>query len=311
MDDRQTEISQGEGLNESRVNQEFVDFLNKWSSPVLMVLAIAALTYAGMQWMQKKKIEKINSAFSNLEAVRAGDNPSPASLKTLANEYKGVRAVPELALLQTTDIFLRAFVSGIEPGADLDPLTGLPRDENEMLDETQRTAYLDQAGQLAQQVIDLTAGKDSKAILAIQARIRMAVVKESKRDFDGAKLLYTGAAKIASDNGYPILASFAEQRAEGTGSLNDVPALPSDDQLVGLPGEERISQDIIDQIMNSSLPTIESDPQVIDTPVDESPEIETQPEATPEAIPETTPQAEPEDEPAADPETDPEPAATP
>ena len=80
MDDRQTQIRQGEGLSESRVNQDFIDFLNKWSSPVLLVLAVAALTWAGLQWMEKKKIEKVNNAFADLEAATAGNNPSPASL---------------------------------------------------------------------------------------------------------------------------------------------------------------------------------------------------------------------------------------
>ena len=54
MDERQTQIRQGAGLEESRINTEFLDFLNKWSSPVLIVIglsteqSIAKLFYGGI-----------------------------------------------------------------------------------------------------------------------------------------------------------------------------------------------------------------------------------------------------------------------
>ncbi len=295
MDDRQTEIRQGEGLSESRVNQDFVDFLNKWSSPVLMVLAVAALAYAGMQWMSKKKVEKVNSAFRDLGAAVAGGNPSPASLKTLATEYKGVRAVPELALLQTTDIYLSAYIRGIEPGTVIDPVTGLPTDDAGLLDDTQRSAYLDQAGQLAQQVIDLTEGKSAKAVLAIQAKIRLAVVHEGKRDFESAKATYLSAVAIATENGFPVLAKFAQKRAEETSTLSEVQGLPSNDQLMALPGEGELSDDIINEILNPSF----------DLPVEGAVDAESDNEPTEEPDVEAG-------EPVGDPEPESaEPAATP
>ncbi len=277
MDDRQTEIRQGEGLNDSRVNQDFVDFLNKWSSPVLMVLAVAALSWAGMQWLENKKIEKVNRAFGDLEAAMAGGSPSPASLRTLATEYAGVRAVPELALLQTTDLYLNAFVRGIEPGAQIDSVTGQPLDENDLLDETQRSAYLEQAGQLAQEVIDLTDGNEGKAILAVQAMVRLAAVKEGKRDFDGAKSMYTKAAERARDAGFVTLAAFADQRAEGVDAIGDVSPLPSQDDLVALPGEEPVDLDLINEILNPVIPGLETSSTDESAPVEELPVAEEAP----------------------------------
>ena len=66
MDDRQTEIRAGAGLEDSRINKEFIDFLNKWSSPVIMVFAVAALVWAGLRWMEQKKLEKKYTALDSI-----------------------------------------------------------------------------------------------------------------------------------------------------------------------------------------------------------------------------------------------------
>ena len=83
MDDRQTKIREGAGLEDSRINQEFVDFLNKWSSPVLIVLAVAALIWAGLTKLEQMKNEKIDNAFGEFQAAIEGGNPAPTSLTTM------------------------------------------------------------------------------------------------------------------------------------------------------------------------------------------------------------------------------------
>ena len=126
MDDRQTEIRAGAGLEDSRINKEFIDFLNKWSSPVILVFAIAALAWAGLRWMEQKKVEKIDRAFGDLQAATMGGNPSPASLNVLAETYAGVRSVPVIAKLTTTDLYLTAYLRGVQPGSEISRLTGEP-----------------------------------------------------------------------------------------------------------------------------------------------------------------------------------------
>lgn len=259
MDDRQTQIREGAGLEESRINRDLIDFLNKWSSPVLFLLAGLAAAWWGMQQLEKRKIAKIDRAFSDLDTAFVGGNPSPDSLQTLATEYEGVRAVPEMALLTTTDIYLGAFIRGVEPGAQLDRVTGLPVDEADKLDETQRGAYLNSAGDLAQRVVTMTKDNDAKAMLTVQALVRLAVVSEGKRDFAGAQAHYTRAAEIAESNGFPILAQFATNRAAQVESLEEIDELPSRDQLTALPGEA-MDMDTLNELLNASTPAIESDP---------------------------------------------------
>lgn len=262
MDDRQSGIREGAGLEDSRINQEFLDFLNKWSSPVLLTLAVAALVWAGMQWMHRKEIARIDQAFGELAAATQGGNPSPSSLKTLAAEYKGVRSVSELALLTTSDLYLNAFVVGIEPGSQLSTMTGLPENEKDLLDETQRKVYLEQAGQLANQVLDMTDQVQGKELLAMQAMCRVAAVSEGKRDFASAKSMYERLATKATDNQFPSIATFAKNRIENLGAIENLTALPLYADLVALPGQvttPTLTDEQIQELLNS-MPEVDSDP---------------------------------------------------
>lgn len=240
MDDRQTQIREGAGLEDSRINQEFLDFLNKWSSPVLLTLAVGALVWAGLQMMQRKKVARIDQAFSELDAATQGGNPSPASLKTIAENYEGVRSVAELALLTTSDLYLNAFVMSAEPGAQMNPETGLPVNEDDVLDEDARNAYLSLAQQAAQQVLDLTEGKPGKELIAMQAMTRLAAIAESKREFDQAKSIYEQLKSSATQTKYLSLAAFAQQRIDRIPALQAIGELPEQASLAPLPGEESI-----------------------------------------------------------------------
>lgn len=237
MDDRQTEIRAGAGLEDSRINKEFIDFLNKWSSPVIMVFAIAALVWAGLRWLDEKKIAKVDSAFGELHAATANGNPSPATLNALALQYEGVRAVPELAKLTTVDIYLNAYLRGVQPGAQIG-FDGQALEESDKLDEQQRQNYLDQAGALAREVVALTEADEGKVLLAIQALIRSGAVAECNREFDSAKSNYERVISLAEKANIPSLEKFGQMRIDALGTFDGNMELPHKDQLVPLPGEE-------------------------------------------------------------------------
>jgi len=259
MDDRQAKIREGAGLENSRVNQEFLDFLNKWSSPVLMTLAVAALIWAGLQWYQRKQVERVDQAFSELEAATAGGNPSPASLRTIATEYAGVRSVAELAMLETSNIYLKAFVMGVAPGAQPEAQTGSFA-ETDLLDEDQRRQYLDQAGELASQVLESTKRQPGKALLMMQAQSRMAVVAEGRREFDAARSMYEQLRATAREHQYPSVATLAETRIAELDELKAITPLPPADQLESLPGEQTpgLSDQQVQDLLDS-VPQIESE----------------------------------------------------
>ena len=238
MDDRQTEIRAGAGLEDSRINKEFIDFLNKWSSPVIMVIAIAALVWAGLGKLEQMKIEKVDRAFGELQAATMGGNPSPASLTALAEEYAGVRSVAEIAKLTAVDLYLSAFIQGVQPGALYNPVTGELMDKADRLDEDQRQIYLDQAGTIAQDVIVLTESDEGKVLLTMQGLFRAGAVAECKRDFDDAKANYERAIALAGEAKIPSLAVLGQRRIDALGSYDVDIELPSREDMVPLPGEE-------------------------------------------------------------------------
>ena len=251
MDDRQTQIKEGAGLEESRINKEFIDFLNKWSSPVITVLAVAALVWAGLGYLERRKLERVDEAIAAYEAAVQGGNPSPASLTALASEYDDVRAIPDLAQLRTVDLYLSAYLRGVEPGVEIDPATGRPVDGGATLDEDQRQRYLGQARSIADEVIARLEGNTDKAILSIQALIRRGAIAECERDLDKARSSYERAKATAESAQLDALAIFAQTRIDAIDTLDPDLVLPSSDDLQTLPGE--------------SLPEIPTTPDVIPT----------------------------------------------
>lgn len=238
MDNRQTKIRAGAGLEESRINTELVDFLNKWSSPVLIVIGLIGLGWFGLNYMQRTKVAKLNNAFAAYESTVAGGNPSPASLRNIATEYAGVGAVGELALLRTVDLYLRAVISGVEPGAELDPMTRLPVNETDLLDADRARGYLSQARDLSRQVAQSTERASGRELIRVQALMRLGAAEEGLGQIDQAKAAYVRAGEVARAAGFPELGLVADARAERAGTLTDVPSLPARASLPALPGEQ-------------------------------------------------------------------------
>ncbi len=238
MDDRQTQIRSGAGLEESRLNEDFIEFLKKWSTPVLWLIVIVGAAWWGLRYLKEQRITKRDNAFATLNEAVSGGNPSPSSLRTIAADYSGVGSVSELALLQTVDIYLAAAITGVEPGAEIDPLTGVPSNETDLLDGEQITSYLSQARDLSRGVIDSTAGVAGRELLNHQAWMRLGAAQEGLGSIEDAKASYGRAADAARGGGYPALAAVADARAAAAGSVT-LGSLPSRDELASLPGEEQ------------------------------------------------------------------------
>src|ERR1044071_6876732 len=105
MEERQTQIKEGAGLEESKLNVEFIDWLQRWSTPILMVIAVVAVGFWGYRkWEQAKRAE-VDRAFSEFTAAAEVGTPNPTSLIGIAEQYKGIRAVPLLAQLKAADVY--------------------------------------------------------------------------------------------------------------------------------------------------------------------------------------------------------------
>ena len=217
MENRQTEIKTGEGLLESRLNQDFIDWLRKWGFWILLVLAIASLSYAGMKELDRRRVMALDDAFREYRDAQLSG--SPDSLLAVASQHQGKGAVPVLATLEAADIYLKSARSGVAPGG----IAGL---DDDLLDENARTQMANRAGELYEQVYARTKNDDAQLTLAIGARWGIAAVKVIGKDFDGAQSILKEISQEAKAGGFDKLAEVAEIRLARLDELELAAPLP-------------------------------------------------------------------------------------
>src|SRR3954466_11659733 len=74
MDQRQAQIRERAGLEESRLNQEFIEWLRKWGTPMLLAVALLSVAYALRDKWHKAADDKLDNGFGELAAVTANPN---------------------------------------------------------------------------------------------------------------------------------------------------------------------------------------------------------------------------------------------
>lgn len=240
MDKRHFEIREGAGLEESRLNYEFIDFLKKWSTPILMVVALVALGYAGWQRYTKAQQGTVANAFKDLNAASgshrldrtnamlvnrnsAGD-ANPEVLLRVADDYPKVKSVAILAKLQAADAYLRAVRANAKPGASFDE-NGALKSAEDALKPEDITNYLDQADALYREVLTFAQATKGQILLQINAHYGIAAVAESRGKFDEAKAAYTKLAELCEGGPFQAHATIAKDRLGSLDNLKTIPTL--------------------------------------------------------------------------------------
>ena len=175
----QGRLEAGAGLQESRLNQDFIAWLEKWGPRVLYVVLAVVVVYVGLQWWGRYQEQQTDRAFSELQAaIDAGD---PAVLSSVAEEYSDRAAVSDLARLELGRMFViagttrRAIVVGeAEEGV-----------EPEMLTDEQAEARLREG--LRQFEMVLGRSREAKPLIAQQARWWMATAQMSLGELEVAE----------------------------------------------------------------------------------------------------------------------------
>ncbi len=215
MDDRQTKITEGAGLEESRLNQEFIDFLNKWGFRFLMVVLVIAAGWVGKTRWDQYVEQRLDTALVELESEIA--TGSPDGLIALAKKYKSVDSVWEQATLSAATINLESGRKSLIPGGD-------PSDKDDFLDPGSAQKQLQQASDLFAQVVD-HAGSESISINALDARSGLIAAKISLRDADGARSGLTELIALLEKSGFTDLKDKAEERLASLDELMEMPEL--------------------------------------------------------------------------------------
>lgn len=216
MNDRkqQPQIRERAGLEESRINQEFVDFLRSpWFTGLCVILCVIAVAYAVRGHLKKREDAQVAQAFSELNAATSTENPSPASLERVAEEFGDVRGVGILATLAAADAHLNVVRVGVKPSAILTP-DGALQNPDDVLTPEERASHLSQAEAQYQTVLTRTETMGGRQLQAINALYGLAAVAESRRDLEAAAKYYTQIEERTKDGPYAAHATIARQRRE-------------------------------------------------------------------------------------------------
>lgn len=216
MDDRQRTIVEGAGLEESRLNQDFIDFLRKWGTPMLLLVVLAAGIYSGTTMWKRFQERAHNQAYADLHAAAVAG--SPDNLVVVAEQHKGQGAVYELALIEAADAYLESARLGLRPGGDWNTA------EDRLTDE-QVKANLSRANDLYGRVVASTKGKPGHALHELNGLFGQAAVAESLGDIDAARATLTKAEEVAAKAEFPQLVAIAKERVASLGALTDLPPM--------------------------------------------------------------------------------------
>jgi len=231
MDDRQSQIRDRAGLEESRLNQEFIDWLSVWG-PRLMFLAVILMGgYWGFRKLDEMKRAKIDRAFADFESARGRGNASPEALIAVATEFDGVKSVSTLARLEAADAYLDAVRRGVALGAQIKndevgrPTGELENPADELTPEMRET-YLTRAESLYAEVNASTGSNDAQFLMRLNALFGLAAVAESRAQADKAKEWYEAIVKATEGTTWGLHAKIAQGRISQLGSLATFVPLP-------------------------------------------------------------------------------------
>lgn len=218
------EIREGAGLEEARLNQDFIEFLRKWSTPILVVIAVVAVSYAGYTRWKQREHDKLNEAYAEFQRVSGVNNPSPESLKRVAEDYEGIESVSILARLAAADVYLQSVRRGVKPGSQVDQ-AGAVANKDDLNTPEDRKVFLENAEKLYTQVADQARSNPAQRLIAIGATYGLAAVAECREDLDAARKQYEAVVGIAKDTPFAQHAAVAQQRIASLDSIKSPPKL--------------------------------------------------------------------------------------
>lgn len=237
MDERHGQITEGAGLEESRLNTELLDWLNRWGSTILLVVLVVAVSYVGWNWWQRRQVTQVDNAFYELNAaMETGD---PAGLVAVAQEWSGQGAVAEQARLAAAELHLTAAIRGVAPGVDL---SAESLNEEQLLSEEQRQEHYDRARSLYEQVLQRSGNQSDLSVHALRAKAGLASVAISRGEVEGGRSLLKETAEQAREAGYAGLAEALQSRIETLDEAQSLPPLRSESDLHAYQAEQQQQQ---------------------------------------------------------------------
>ena len=167
-------------LTESKINEDFVDWLKTKGPTWLLVVLIGLAAWLLIDRFRQRKQDHLTAGWSAFLSAQL-----PGSLEDVAADYADIHGLSVLANLRAADVCLQAVIAQAPLGADLRAATVEP------LSDEDRDTYLTRAERIYQAVIDADNQSPETALYTIAAMNGQAAVAESQRGVESAA---TGAA---------------------------------------------------------------------------------------------------------------------
>lgn len=201
MEQRQRQVQVGAGLQESRLNTDLINFLQKYGSWAVYALLAVVLAYVGNNWWKNHKEGRHDNAFADLRAAATSGNP--ASLVDVANNHPHSTAA-DLARVSAAGLYVDLARKGLKPGANFAAPT--PEDR---LDEAGKRSMEAEASKLIDTVL---ADKDATETLKQQMRWFRATLQVDAGQVDAAIKTMEEVASVAKAAGFPDQEAKATER---------------------------------------------------------------------------------------------------
>ncbi len=217
IDERLKDVHATE-LGQSRVNEDFIEWLKTKGPQYLLLGLIGVCVYLGIVRWKQHRVNYYNNAWSELFACDL-----PGCFEDVADRYSNVAGLPKQALRAAADKWLSAVQAGTPLGGDGNAAAPALTDE-------QRSDYLDQAARLYHALANADDGSLGGTLYSVSAMQGLAVVAESKGQTDEAIRWYDMAAERA-EGYYPQLARRVRERASTSGEFSEPITLPTQAEL--------------------------------------------------------------------------------
>lgn len=234
MEERQKAIKEGAGLEESRLNTEFIEMMKKWGPHLITVVAILAGLWAARDWWNRRAEARADTAFASLEQAipRDGAPANPAVLERIAEEHPTGTAVPLEARSMAASIHLEAARTGIPIGEKLNADNTIPAGKSFLTAEEKR-GELAKAETLFNAVVAGANSSLGQTQIAIGALTGLASIAEDRAEFDKARAFYQQASEKAAGKKLDQLKDIIKNRLDSLDQLKNPPRLYARSELPG------------------------------------------------------------------------------
>ena len=224
MDKRLEQIKEGAGLEESRINEELIEFLKKHSDKFTFAILIVAVLIVGNRWLHQYRIKAENRAWDAYSAAAA---VGPESLVKVAEDYSSRPGLHIQALLDAADMYMDSIRIGLKVHVAMtvrqNPnlvMGDTLKPEDELTPEESKS-LLEEADSLYKQAYEFASGKEGMEQRAVAALFGRAAVAEQKKDWEQARSFYKQVMELAEKD-LPGEVEWAQMRLDTLDDLKKV-----------------------------------------------------------------------------------------